>query len=318
MMGRPAPTVASSSRRRPCAWAAARSASYFRLSVVTGRLLASTTCIPAPSAVVSVSVVSSAVRSTRIGLVRAWRATNATASAALARRPPAALASGAPLALAAPSAASRRGEKPSASNTRPLRSISATMRSVSASRFTFAIMGASARPICPKPNSTTSLRSGRAAADLRELKRCVHHTLSARRFLAVHHERQIQLRRPLGRGDHVDPGLGQGGEDAGGDARRLRHAEPHHHECCETGARLDAVDFMPRDLPLERLLQAAARTLRALLRDAEADRVFGRGLRDEGHRDAFVVHSREGTSRDAGDTQHPAARDREQRLLWNG
>src|SRR3989449_6938321 len=51
----PYTTLFRSSRRRPCAWAAARSASYCRLSVVTGRLLASTTCIPAPSAVVSVS-----------------------------------------------------------------------------------------------------------------------------------------------------------------------------------------------------------------------------------------------------------------------
>ncbi len=38
------------------------------------------------------------------------------------------------------------------------------MRSASPSRFTFAIMGASARPIWPKPNSTTSLRSGCATA----------------------------------------------------------------------------------------------------------------------------------------------------------
>jgi len=34
----------------------------------------------------------------------------------------------------------------------------------------------------------------RAAADLRELKRRVHQPLGARRFLAVHHERQVELR----------------------------------------------------------------------------------------------------------------------------
>src|SRR5207249_11120302 len=79
--------------------------------------------------------------------------------------------------------------------------------------------------------------------------------------------------------DHVDPGFGQGGEDAGGDAGRLRHAEPHHHEGRETGARLDAVDFLPRDLPLERLLQAAARALRAFLRDAETNRVDRKSTR---------------------------------------
>src|SRR5205814_316519 len=83
--------------------------------------------------------------------------------------------------------------------------------------------------------------------------------------------------RPLSRGDHVDPGLGQGGEDAGGDARCLRHAEPHHHERREAGADLDAVDLLTRDFPLERLLQTAARALGALLRDAETDRMLGRG-----------------------------------------
>src|SRR5207253_617704 len=94
----------------------------------------------------------------------ACRATNPTASAAAARRPPVALASGVPLAFAAASVARRRGERPPASNTRPLRSISATMRSVSPSCFTFAIIGASVRPICPNPSSTTSVRSGCATA----------------------------------------------------------------------------------------------------------------------------------------------------------
>ena len=71
MIGRPAPTVASCSKRRPCAWAVARSASYRRLSVVTGRLFASTTCIPALSAAVTASVVSSAVTSTSTGFASA-------------------------------------------------------------------------------------------------------------------------------------------------------------------------------------------------------------------------------------------------------
>src|SRR5205807_2560991 len=119
---------------------------------------------PAQRAVLIVSVVSSAVRSTITGFESACRATNPTASAAAARRPPVALASGVPLAFAAARVARRRGERPPASNTRPLRSISATMRSVSPSCFTFAIIGASVRPICPNPSSTTAVRSGCATA----------------------------------------------------------------------------------------------------------------------------------------------------------
>ncbi|OLB13877.1 MAG: hypothetical protein AUH07_05580 [Gemmatimonadetes bacterium 13_2_20CM_70_9] len=134
------------------------------MSAVTGRLFASTRCIPAASPVLRISVVSAAVRSTRIGFERAWRATKPTASAAVARWPPAALASETPFAFAAPSAASRRGEKPRASNTKPLRSISATIRSFRESCFTFAMRGASARPICPNPSSTTSVRSGCATS----------------------------------------------------------------------------------------------------------------------------------------------------------
>src|SRR5207245_1746539 len=57
-----------------------------------GRLLASTTCMPAASAVLSVSVVSAAVTSTRIGFERAWRAANVTASVAHPRGPPPPLA----------------------------------------------------------------------------------------------------------------------------------------------------------------------------------------------------------------------------------
>src|SRR5207245_2846946 len=212
-------------------WAAARSASNPCLSAVTGRLFASTRCIPAASPVLRISVVSAAVRSTRIGFERAWRATKPTASAAVARWPPAALASETPFAFAAPSAASRRGAKPRASNTKPLRSISATIRSFRESCFTFAMRGASARPICPNPN---------------------------------------------------------------------------------------AIDLPARDLPLERRLEAAPGPLRAPLGHAEADRVLGRRLADEGDRNPLVMHGGEGAGRDAGDAEHPAAGHGQERLVRDG
>src|SRR5207253_1806941 len=83
-----------------------------RLTVM-GRLLASTTCMPAANAVLSVSVVSAAVTSTRIGFESAWRVANVTASVADPRWPPAplAFASGAPLPLAAARVASPQGAR---------------------------------------------------------------------------------------------------------------------------------------------------------------------------------------------------------------
>src|SRR3989442_896608 len=64
--------------------------------------------MPAASAVLSVSVVSAAVTSTRIGFDSAWPAPNVTASLADARRPPARFASGVALALAAANPVRRR------------------------------------------------------------------------------------------------------------------------------------------------------------------------------------------------------------------
>ena len=105
--------------------------------------------MPAANAVLSVSVVSAAVTSTRIGFESAWRVANVTASVADPRWPPAplAFASGAPLPLAAARVASPRGDRPAGSNTNPLRSTSPTSRNRTAPCFGFAIRGARVRPI---------------------------------------------------------------------------------------------------------------------------------------------------------------------------
>ena len=120
--------------------------------------------MPAARACFSVSLVSSAVTSTRIGLARACRAAKSSASRAPALWPPGALASGVPDALAAASAARRGADSPRASNTKPLRSTAATTFTARGSRLSFAIIAASARPICPKPSNMTSVRVRRVIA----------------------------------------------------------------------------------------------------------------------------------------------------------
>ena len=164
---------------------------------------------------------------------------------------------------------------------------------------------------------TLGLRHG-TPADLGELERRVHGPLGACRVPAVDHEREIELRRALRRRDHVDASLGEGGKYAGRDPRRAGHAEPHHHERREPAAELDAVDLLTLDLALERLLEALPRALGALGGNAEADRVLGGRLADEGDGDPLVVDGGECSRRDAGHAQHPAARHREQCLARNG
>ena len=153
--------MVSCSRRRPRSAASAVSSSYSLRCAVSGRLFASTRCIPAASARLRVALVSSAVTSTSTGFARACRAAKSTASSAVPRRPPpaAALASETPFPLPAASAASRRGERPRASNTKPERSTTPTTLSSTGFRRSFAIIAASTRPIWPKPSSTTSVRS---------------------------------------------------------------------------------------------------------------------------------------------------------------
>ena len=97
----------------------------------------------------------------------------------------------------------------------------------------FAMMPASARPIWPKPSSTTSRcvgARGGAAADLRELERGVDRALGRRRVLGGDDERDVQLRRPLRDRDDVDARLGQGREHARGDAGVSGHAQADHRD----------------------------------------------------------------------------------------
>ncbi len=143
----------------------------------------------------------------------------------------------------------------------------------------------------------------------------MHRPQGASGVPAVHHEREVQLRRALGNRDHVDLRFRQGRENAGSDAGRPRHPETHHDERRSAGAHFHAIDLLPRDLAPKRRRQALARPLRVLLGDAEADGLLGRRLADERDRDPFVVHRREGASRDAGDSEHPAPRHRQQGLL---
>ena len=112
---RPAPTARLLGRRGPA----------------SGRLLASTTSMPGLDAPSSTSgVVSSAVRSTRIGLRERVLARTVSASAGLARRPPRVSARLLPACLPSDSSPTARAVRPPGSNTKPLVSIAAVSRSL--------------------------------------------------------------------------------------------------------------------------------------------------------------------------------------------
>src|SRR5207247_337485 len=236
MIGSPAPTVVSCNRRRPRASARARSSSYSLRWAVSGRLFASTRCMPAARACFSVSLVSSAVTSTRIGLARACRAAKSSASRAPALRPPGALASGVPDALAAASAASRGADSPRASNTKPLRSTAATTVTARGSRFSFAISAARAQPRCPQPDDAERRAPGAHlhAVDLPprdlalELLDEARAGALGRRFGNA--EADGVLRRRLGDERDRDPLAVDGGEGARRDAGDAQHPVSLHGE----------------------------------------------------------------------------------------
>ena len=67
-------------------------------------------------------------------------------------------------------------------------------------------------------------------------------------LLGVDDERDVQLGRALRDGDDVDARLGQGREDAGGDAGVTGHADADDGDRGHAAAGLDAVDLAARDL----------------------------------------------------------------------
>ena len=124
------------------------------------------------------------------------------------------------------------------------------------------MMPASARPICPKPSSTTSPCSARVTAPppiFDELERLVDRALRRGRVVGRDDERDVQLRRALGDGDDVDA--------APASAENTRAAMPGCRPCrgpttatvAMPGLHLDAVDLAARDLVGERARQALAR-----------------------------------------------------------
>ena len=158
----------------------------------------------------------------------------------------------------------------------------------------------------------------RAAADPGELKGGVDAALRLGRPIAVDHDRNVQLARSLGDGDHVDPARREGGEHARGHARRARHAEPHHRDRRDAVADLDAVDLPALDLVAKLVQQRRPRLPRRGVGHAEADRVLRRRLGDERNRDAPLLQGGEGARRDARDAEHAVAGHRDQRLMGRG
>jgi hypothetical protein len=161
------------------------------------------------------------------------------------------------------------------------------------------------RPIWPKPSSTISTRAGSVTVDP---------ALRFRGAVAVDHDGDVELRRALRDRHHVDPARCQRGEDAGRDAGRPRHAEAHHRHRGDAVAQVHAVDLAPGDLVAELVQQRGARLARGRIRDAEADRVLGGGLRDERHRDAARLERGEGPRGDAGHAEHAVPGDGDEGL----
>ncbi len=142
----------------------------------------------------------------------------------------------------------------------------------------------------------------------------MHGPLSGPHVLGRHHERDVELRRPLRDGDDVDLGLGQRREHARRDAEVASHADPDHRHRRQPRARIDAVDLAPGDLIAELLGQPIARASRRPFGDRKADRLLGRRLGDERDADPLEVQRLEGPRRDPRHAQHAVPRDGEQRL----
>ncbi len=157
-------------------------------------------------------VVSSAVTSTRIGSLSACSASSASASSGAAARPPGTSASGFPVSLPAASAATRRrADSPLGSNDEPAaidgRHQAQPVPRAGASSRAFAMISASARPIWPKPSSTTSVWRRASAAPppiFESWKAPCTAPLRGRGVLGRDDERDVELRRALRDGDDVD------------------------------------------------------------------------------------------------------------------
>ena len=129
--------------------------------------------------------------------------------------------------------------------------------------------------------SVCSDAEARPPPDLGELKGVVNAPLGFSRPNRLDDERDVQLGGALRDRDDVDLRGRERVEDACGDARGPCHPEPDDGDGGEAAQDLDAVDLPARDFLAKRLEKALPRRVGLRFRDARANRVLGRGLRDE-------------------------------------
>jgi len=165
-----------------------------------------------------------------------------------------------------------------------------------------AIIVASSRPIWPKPSSTASVCSALrgAAADLRQLK-AAWIAAARGRVLGRDDERDVELRGACAMATMLIP-------PATARRTRARRCRVPRHAMPTTASVASPVWISMPSISLRAISsrKTASSRSRARLprpRDAEADRLLRRRLRDERHRRPLVEQRREGARRDAG---HPS------------
>ncbi|MND74425.1 hypothetical protein D3C80_660160 [compost metagenome] len=96
------------------------------------------------------------------------------------------------------------------------------------------------------------------------------------RHLAIpHHRRDGALARPLGDGDDIDGGLGQGGEEARRHPLAGAHAIPDQGDDGEIAHDLERIQQLVLEFQLELALQHLAGLVAVIAVDTEADAVLG-------------------------------------------
>ena len=315
------------SRRRPALAASAASASLSARGPESGRLLASTTSIPAPSACRMSGVLSSAVTSTRIGSPSACSASAASASAGARRRPPGTVGDR----LARLLGRRQRGDRARGEAVRieheAARSMAATRRSWTRP---FAAASRPGRRAGPLPLGHDL---GQRAADLAEAEQ---HDVGVRGARRPRRRRSSRAGRPRAprAGRRPRPWPPTTNEmfssdepcamatmliSASASAEKTRAAIPG----CPAMPRPDHRHRRQARLRPRRRRSRRARSGRgtprvrrsrarraAALGHREADRLLRRRLRDERDADPLAVQRLEGARRDPGHAQHAVARRR--------
>ena len=126
-------------------------------------------------------------------------------------------------------------------------------------------------------------------------------------------ERDVALRGALRDHQHVHPGGAEGAEDPARDAGRAAHVLADHGDDDQVAHELELLEAPGLQLERELAAERAEGPVRLAGLEHQRDRVLGRGLGDHDDVHALAGQGGEDARRDAGDADHAAALDVQQR-----